>query len=154
MSRPTLYSPSERRRRDASPWTVVQGILAPAQFLAFAVSLALVVRYLVTGEGWTAAALSVLVKTALLYAIMVTGSLWERDVFGRYLFARPFFWEDVVSILVLVLHSLYVAGLLLEWMPPSQLMRVALAAYGLYLLNAAQFLIKLRQARGDGVAAS
>ena len=144
-----LYTPSERRRRDASRWTLVQGILAPAQFLVFLISLGLVIRFLATGEGWTLAALSVLVKTALLYGIMVTGSLWERDVFGRYLFARPFFWEDVVSILVLALHTLYVAGLFLEWMPPDQLMRVALAAYGLYLLNAGQFLVKLRRARLD-----
>lgn len=150
----TLYTPSERRRRDASRWTLVQGILAPAQFLAFLISLGLVIRFLATGEGWTSAALSVLVKTALLYGIMVTGSLWERDVFGRYLFARPFFWEDVVSILVLALHTLYVAGLFLGWMPPDQLMRVALAAYGLYLINAAQFLVKLRQARSDRATAS
>ena len=154
MPRPTLYSPSERRRRDASRWTLVQGILAPTQFLAFLISLILVLRFLATGEGWTAAAMSVLVKTALLYGIMVTGSLWERDVFGRYLFARPFFWEDVVSMLVLALHSVYVAGLFLEWMPPDHLMRVALAAYGLYLLNAGQFLIKLRQARGEGAPAA
>ena len=151
LSRPSLYTITERRRRDASRWTLVQGILAPAQFLAFLISLGLVIRFLATGEGWTAAAISVLVKTALLYGIMVTGSLWERDVFGRYLFARPFFWEDVVSILVLALHTLYVAGLFLEWMPPDQLMRVALAAYGLYLLNAGQFLLKLRQARLDRV---
>lgn len=149
-----LYTPAERRRRDASRWTLVQGILAPAQFLAFLISLGLVIRFLATGEGWTLAALSVLVKTALLYGIMVTGSLWERDVFGRYLFARPFFWEDVVSILVLALHTLYVAGLFLEWMPPDQLMQVALAAYGLYLLNAGQFLVKLRQARTDRAVVS
>ena len=36
-----LYTPEERRRRDQSPWTLVQGILAPLQFLVFLVSLAL-----------------------------------------------------------------------------------------------------------------
>ena len=38
----TLYTAEERRRRDASGWTLVQGILAPLQFLVFLVSLALV----------------------------------------------------------------------------------------------------------------
>ncbi len=37
-SRP-LYTPEQRRRRDASPWTLVQGVLAPLQFGVFLVSL-------------------------------------------------------------------------------------------------------------------
>ncbi|MEH6776169.1 MAG: 2-vinyl bacteriochlorophyllide hydratase, partial [Cereibacter changlensis] len=53
--RKRLYTEAERARRDATPWTLVQAILAPAQFLAFAVSLALVLYFLVTGEGYTAA---------------------------------------------------------------------------------------------------
>ena len=44
--RAALYTPAERARRDASPWTLVQGILAPVQFLVFAISLVLVLRYL------------------------------------------------------------------------------------------------------------
>ena len=39
-----LYTPEQRRRRDATPWTLVQGVLAPIQFLVFVVSLALVLR--------------------------------------------------------------------------------------------------------------
>ena len=105
-----LYTADERRRRDASRWTLVQGVLAPLQFVAFLISLVLVLRFLVSGEGLAAATVSVLVKTALLYTIMVTGSIWEREVFGVYLFARPFFWEDVVSLLVLALHTAYVAA--------------------------------------------
>ena len=46
-----LYTPDERRRRDASRWTFVQGVLAPLQFAVFLVSLVLVVRYLATGNG-------------------------------------------------------------------------------------------------------
>src|SRR5687768_10578312 len=87
-----LYTDEERRRRDGTRWTLVQGILAPLQFLVFAVSLALVLRYLATGQGLAAADASVVLKTVALYAIMVTGALWEKAVFGRYLFARAFFW--------------------------------------------------------------
>jgi len=145
-----LYTAEERRRRDASRWTLVQGVLAPLQFAVFAVSLVLVVRYLATGDGLSAATTSIVVKTALLYAIMVTGSLWEHDVFGRYLFARPFFWEDVVSMGVLALHTAYLAALLSHALAPRDLMLLALAAYASYLINATQFVLKLRAARRQG----
>ncbi|MES2542841.1 MAG: 2-vinyl bacteriochlorophyllide hydratase [Pseudomonadota bacterium] len=148
-----LYTPSQRARRDATVWTTVQGVLAPLQFLVFAVSLVLVLRYLLTGDGYTAATVSILLKTALLYTIMVTGAIWEKVVFGQYLFAPAFFWEDVVSFGVIALHTLYLYGLLTETLTPLQLMLVTLAAYAAYALNAAQFLLKLRRARLDTAAA-
>ena len=144
-----LYTPEQRRRRDASPWTLVQGLLAPLQFLAFLVSLALVLRTLSTGAGYEAATASILVKTALLYTIMVTGSVWEKEVFGRYLFAPAFLWEDLVSFLVLALHTAYVAALLTHALSPGSLLLLALAAYASYLVNAAQFVLKMRSARRE-----
>ncbi len=144
-----LYSVDERRRRDDSVWTIVQGVLAPVQFLIFLVSLALVVRYLVTGEGFAIATASIVVKTLALYAIMITGSIWEKVVFGRYLFARAFFWEDVFSMLVLALHTAYLAALAAGSLSAQELMYLALAAYASYVINATQFLLKLRAARLD-----
>lgn len=144
-----LYTPSQRARRDATIWTTVQGILAPLQFLVFAVSLVLVLRYLATGDGYGAATISILIKTGLLYTIMVTGAIWEKVVFGQYLFAPAFFWEDVVSFVVIALHTLYLYGLLTQSIPPVQLMLITLAAYATYALNATQFLLKLRRARLD-----
>ena len=142
-----LYTADERGRRDASPWTLVQGILAPLQFGVLLVSLALVGRYLATGEGLWPATLSVLAKTAALYAIMVTGSIWEKAVFGRYLFAPAFYWEDIVSMLVLALHTAYVAMLLLHQGSPAAQFGIALAGYAAYAVNAMQFVLKLRAAR-------
>ena len=142
-----LYSAEERARRDATRWTIVQGVLAPIQFAAFAVSLALIVRFMATGEGETLAHASIVLKTLLLYTIMVTGSVWEKVVFGRYLFASAFFWEDVVSMLVLALHTLYLVALFAGSVNAVTLMAIALAAYATYVVNAAQFLLKLRQAR-------
>lgn len=141
-----LYTPEQRQRRDATRWTLVQGILAPVQFLVMAVSVALVVRYLRTGEGLFAANVSVVVKTAVLYTIMVTGAIWEKVVFGKYLFADAFFWEDFVSMFVIALHTVYLAGLAWDW-PPRTLMVLALVAYGTYAINAIQFILKLRAAR-------
>ncbi len=146
-----LYTAEERARRDASPWTIVQGVLAPAQFLAFAVSLVLVLRFLWTGEGYGAATVSILVKTGFLYLIMVTGAIWEKEVFGQYLFAPAFFWEDVFSFAVIALHSLYLYGLLVGGFTPHGLMVIALLAYATYAINAGQFILKLRRARLDAV---
>jgi 3-vinyl bacteriochlorophyllide hydratase len=142
-----LYTPEERRRRDASPWTLVQGVLAPIQFLVFLVSVVLVWRYLASGEGQTAATISVVIKTLVLYAIMITGSIWEKDVFGKYLFANAFFWEDVVSMLVLALHTAYLYAWLTDALPVRHQLYLALAAYTMYVINAAQFIWKLRVAR-------
>jgi 3-vinyl bacteriochlorophyllide hydratase len=136
-------------RRDQSPWTLVQGILAPLQFLVFLVSLGLVLRFLWTGEGQQAAAVSVVVKTLVLYTIMVTGAIWEKDVFGQYLFARPFFWEDVFSMLVLALHTAYLVALATGALGVRGQMLLALAAYATYVINAGQFILKLRAARRE-----
>jgi 3-vinyl bacteriochlorophyllide hydratase len=148
-SRRPLYTPQERQRRDASPWTWVQGVLAPVQFLVFLVSLALVLRFLWTGQGQAAAEWSIVIKTLVLYTIMVTGCIWEKVVFGQYLFAPAFYWEDVFSMLVLALHSAYLVALFGSLLEARVLMWLALAAYAAYVVNAAQFLIKLRAARLD-----
>jgi len=143
----TLYTPEERARRDRSPWTWVQGILAPLQFLVMLVSAALLFRLIATGEGAEWAGFSVLVKTGLLYLIMVTGSIWEKEVFGCWLFAKPFFWEDVVSMFVIFLHSAYLVGYFGGWGSEIELAWLALGAYAAYAVNALQFVWKLRMAR-------
>ena len=149
-----LYTAEQRARRDATRWTLVQAILAPLQFAVFAVSLGLVLWYLATGEGYTAATVSILLKTLLLYTIMVTGAIWEKVVFGKYLFAPAFFWEDVVSMLVLALHTAYLVALARDFGSEAGRMWLALAAYASYVVNAAQFLIKLRAARLQRAPAS
>lgn len=142
-----LYTDAQRARRDATIWTTVQGVLAPAQFLVFLVSLALVLRFLLTGDGYTAATLSILVKTGFLYLIMITGAIWEKVVFGQWLFAPAFFWEDVFSFAVIALHTAYLWALFTGALAPAGLMVLALAAYAAYVINAGQFLLKLRAAR-------
>ena len=144
-----LYTPEERVRRDATKWTLVQGILAPIQFVVFLVSLYLVLRFLFTGEGENAANISVVVKTLTLYTIMITGCIWEKVVFNCYLFAPAFFWEDVFSMLVLLLHTLYLVALGTGYLDQTELMLLALAAYAAYVVNAGQFIWKLRMARLD-----
>ena len=142
-----LYTPEQRAKRDATRWTLVQGVLAPVQFLVFLVSLYLVVNSLKTGENTEWALASVVLKTLVLYTIMITGCIWEKVVFDKYLFAHAFFWEDVVSMLVMALHTAYLwvwwQG---NWSANDQLL-LALTAYITYGINAGQYIRKLRMAR-------
>ena len=155
MSNPTqtdrqtrpLYTSEERARRDATVWTLVQGVLAPVQFLVFLISVVLVLRYLQSGQGEMAATMSIVLKTFLLYTIMVTGCIWEKVVFGQYLFAPAFYWEDVFSMLVLALHTAYLVALFTGSLSVREQMLLALAAYAAYAINATQFILKLRAAR-------
>lgn len=71
----TQYTLEERARRDASPWTRVQGVLAAVRFLVFLVSLALVLRCFLTGDGARVANILVVIKTRTLYTIVVTGAI-------------------------------------------------------------------------------
>ena len=142
-----LYTPEQHARRNATVWTQVQGVLAPLQFVIFLVSLVLVFRYLFSGEGYGAATVSILLKTGILYLIMITGAIWEKVVFDQWLFAPAFFWEDVLSFGVIALHTLYLYGLFWGGYPTQSLITIALAAYAAYVVNAGQFLWKLRVAR-------
>ncbi len=148
-SRPTsrIYTAEQLRRRDSTGWTLVQAILAPLQFAVFLVSLALVLVFLATGTGEEVATASIVIKTLLLYAIMITGAVWEKVVFDRYLFAPAFFWEDVFSIVVLALHTLYLGALISGQFSADALMSIALTAYGAYVVNAAQYVMKFRSGR-------
>ena len=142
-----LYTAEEKKRRDETIWTQVQGVLAPLQFFVFLVSTYLVLKYLNTGEGYQLATISVIAKTSILLLIMITGAIWEKVVFGQYLLATAFFWEDVVSFFVIFLHIAYVLALWMNLFSEHQLMLLALCAYAAYFVNAIQFLIKLRAAR-------
>ena len=146
-----MYSPEQQARRDASVWTRVQAVLAPLQFLAFVLSLTLVVRYLATGQGYAIANASVLIKIALLWAITITGMLWEKQVLGHYFLARAFFWEDVGNAVAIIIHNLYFLARGLHWSDRA-VMSLMLLAYCTYLANCAQFVRKGIQARaGMGV---
>lgn len=142
-----MYTPDQLRRREASRWTKVQIILAPIQFLAFIISFALVIRYLATGDGYWVATVSVWVKIALIWALTITGMLWEYDMFDHYFMAKEFFWEDLGNLIAIITHNLYFVAV---WLGASQqaVMWVMVFAYVTYLLNAGQFVARgVRSAR-------
>jgi 3-vinyl bacteriochlorophyllide hydratase len=53
---------------------------------------------------------------------------------------------------VLALHTAYLVALFTGWLTPTEQMLLALAAYATYVINAVQFLLKLRRARLDQAA--
>lgn len=146
MNHTSAYTPKQLEKRDKSKWTLVQAILAPIQFFAFIISFTLVVRYLLTGEGYTAANVSVLIKIALLWLITLTGMIWEKEVFGRWFLAPQFFWEDVGNAVAMIMHNLYFLARWLNWTDRAVMM-LMLVAYIAYLFNMAQFVLKGMQAR-------
>lgn len=142
-----MYTPDQLRRREASRWTKVQIILAPIQFVAFIISFALVIHYLVTGEGYIAATISVWVKISLIWALTITGMLWEYDMYDHYFMAKEFFWEDMGNLIAIITHNLYFVA---KWMGADErtVMWVMVFAYVTYLFNAGQFLARgIRSAR-------
>ena len=144
-----LYTPEQKNRRDKSKWTMVQAILAPIQFVVCFISIFLVLRYLIRGVGYDLATVSIIIKTLVLYLIMFTGAIWEKEVFGQYLLAPAFFWEDVVSFFVIALHTTYLIALMSGLLTSEGQMWLALVAYTVYIINALQFLLKLRSGRTE-----
>ncbi|NJL96052.1 MAG: 2-vinyl bacteriochlorophyllide hydratase [Anaerolineae bacterium] len=142
----TTYTQEQLDRRNRSKWTLVQAILAPLQFLTFLISLGLIIRYLMTGDGYTLATLSVLVKIGMLWLITFTGMIWEKEVYGQWFMAPQFFWEDALNAVALFMHNLYFVALLLG-VDHAGLMTLMLVAYISYLVNFAQFFVKGLQAR-------
>jgi 3-vinyl bacteriochlorophyllide hydratase len=140
-----IYTPEQLAKRNTSIWTKVQAVLAPVQFLAFLISFGLVIRYLTTGEGYEITNLSVLIKISLLWAITITGMIWEKEIFGHYFLAREFFWEDVGNAVAMLTHNFYFLVVVLGWSRES-VMIVMLVAYTTYLINCAQFVAKGIQA--------
>ncbi|GAB4111672.1 MAG: 2-vinyl bacteriochlorophyllide hydratase [Roseiflexaceae bacterium] len=140
-----IYTPEQLAKRNTSIWTKVQAVLAPVQFLAFLISFGLVIRYLTTGEGYEITNLSVLIKISLLWAITITGMIWEKEIFGHYFLAREFFWEDVGNAVAMLTHNFYFLVVALGWSRES-VMIVMLVAYTTYLINCAQFVAKGVQA--------
>lgn len=153
-----MYTLEQLARREASPWTRVQLILAPIQFVVFIISFGLVVRYLLTEQGYMIATITVWLKIALIWALTITGMLWEKDVYNHYFMAREFFWEDMGNLVAIITHNAYFVA---QWLQADErtIMMVMLFAYITYLINAVQFILKgirsgrqrraLRAARAD-----
>jgi 3-vinyl bacteriochlorophyllide hydratase len=136
-----MYTPDQLARRERSMWTRVQIILAPIQFVAFLISFGLVIHYLVTGQGYLAATISIWIKISLIWALTITGMLWEYDMYDHYFMAKEFFWEDLGNLIAILTHNAYFVA---KWVGADErtVMWVMVVAYVSYLFNAAQFVVR------------
>lgn len=142
-----------QERRDASVWTRIHPIFAIGQLGVFVVSAALLALYAFHAVPFTAVYLSVLMKIVLMLGAIVTGSLWEHDVFGEWWFADEFFVEDVMTLNVFLLH---VGVVVWYFAQPDRLGPVAgllVFAYVIYTINVAQYIIQHAGARPARAAA-
>ncbi len=133
-----MYTAEQLLQRDRSVWTKVQGVLAPIQFITFVVSAYLVYRAWHTQTGYEIATLSIIIKITLLWAITITGMIWEKEIFGHYFLAKEFYWEDIGNLVAIVTHNAYFVVRWLGW-DDNAVMGTMLVAYATYLINSAQF---------------
>ncbi len=137
------YTPEQLERRNASVWTKVQGILAPIQFIMFLAGLTVTLLYPSNGiDNFAWITFFVTLKTLMLALIFVTGGFFELEVFGQFAFAHEFFWEDFGSAIAMIVHLSYFVLFFIVH-DETTLIWTALLAYLSYLVNAAQFVIRL-----------
>jgi 3-vinyl bacteriochlorophyllide hydratase len=140
-------------RRNASRWTQIHPVFAIGQLGVFLTSLVLLTLYAFHLVPFAAVALSVLIKIAFMVGAVITGSLWEHDVYGRWWFANEFFIEDVMTANVFALHIAY----LIAYYAYPQSLTPALwmlgVAYAVYGINVAQYVAShMKMTRGDDTA--
>jgi len=129
-----------RARRAASTWTRIHPIFALGQLGAFVVSVGFLAAYWLGWVNFAAVHESVLIKIALMIGAIVTGVLWEHDVFGWYWFAPEFFFEDAMTVNVFLLHLGYLAVVYTEPGNPNKALLMLSIAYIVYVGNVAQYI--------------
>jgi 3-vinyl bacteriochlorophyllide hydratase len=129
-------------RRSASVWTKIHPVFALGQLLAFFVSLGLLIGYFRGAVSFDVVHQSVLVKVALMVGAIITGALWEKDVFGAYWFAPEFMAEDTMTVNVFILHASYLLMAVAHPENVSLLIGMLIVAYGVYVANVAQYVVR------------
>ncbi|KUL20385.1 2-vinyl bacteriochlorophyllide hydratase [Chlorobium limicola] len=138
------YTPEQLAKRNASVWTEIQILLAPVQFVIFLTGIGLNAIYASNPASidffWVSVA--ILFKTLFFVILFITGMFFEKDLFGKWVFSKEFFWEDVGSSVATFFHFLY---FVLAWKgyPDGTLVIWATVAYSSYIINAVQYLVRI-----------
>jgi 3-vinyl bacteriochlorophyllide hydratase len=136
------YTPEQSERRNKSVWTKVQIIGAPLQLMVFFISLGFVIYTLSTDNLFELTNATIMFKIAFLYFMCITGMFWEKEVFNHWYLAPQFFWEDVVTAVVMITHTIYLIALLAGVKDHKTLLALIIVAYVSYLFNAGQYVLK------------
>ncbi len=140
-------------RRAASVWTKVHPVFALGQLLAFLVSVGLLVAYLRHGVSFHVVHISVLTKIGLMVGAVITGSLWEHDVYGHWWFAPEFMFEDVMTLIVFIMQLSYLLMVLTHPENMRAILGILVLAYAIYLANVAQYIHRTQRQKHEAAAA-
>jgi 3-vinyl bacteriochlorophyllide hydratase len=138
------YTPEQLAKRNASVWTEIQILLAPVQFVIFLTGVCLNILYAnhYASFDFYWISVAILFKTLFFVILFITGMFFEKDIFGKWVFSKEFFWEDVGSSVATFFHFLY---FVLTWKgyPDSELVIWSSVAYSSYIINALQYLARI-----------
>jgi 3-vinyl bacteriochlorophyllide hydratase len=129
-------------RRSASVWTKIHPIFALGQLLVFFVSVGLLFGFFRGAVSFETVHASVLLKVTLMLGAIVTGALWEKDVFGKYWFAPEFMGEDTMTVNVFILHVGYLVMAVTHPENVTAQIGTLIVAYGVYIANVAQYVLR------------
>jgi 3-vinyl bacteriochlorophyllide hydratase len=150
---PVTGSSAVRERRTASIWTVIHPLFAIGQLLAFLVSVGFLIAYFEGAVSFYAVHVSVLVKIGLMVGAVLTGSFWERDVYGYWWFAPEFLQEDVMTLIVFLFQLTYLAMVGFHSDLRVAVVAVLIIAYAVYLGNVAQYIHRTQTRKKEAAAA-
>ncbi|NTW82881.1 MAG: 2-vinyl bacteriochlorophyllide hydratase [Chlorobiaceae bacterium] len=138
------YTPEQLAKRNASVWTEIQILLAPVQFVIFLTGIALNILYAnnLASIDFFWISVAILYKTLFFVILFITGMYFEKDLFGKWVYSKEFFWEDVGSSVATFFHFLY---FFLAWKGYSDKSLVfwSSVAYSSYIINAIQYLARI-----------
>ena len=141
-----------QERRSASAWTLIHPVFAIGQLGVFLVSLVLLGLFFAHDVSFRTVHLSVLIKIAFMIGAIITGSLWEHDVYGKWWFAPEFFVEDVMTLNVFLLHIGYLVTVYA--LPGNFRASIAMLglAYLIYGLNVSQYIVSHMRFRKESAS--
>jgi 3-vinyl bacteriochlorophyllide hydratase len=136
-----MYTAEQLARRDASPMTRAMMIIGGAQLVILFINFYCVLRFLLTGWGWTGALITFWLNFVLLWLNTIIGIIWEKQFYNHYFMCREFFWEDFGNLAVLLSYTFYFIGFWQKW-SQNGLAASMLFASSVYFINFAQWIYK------------
>ncbi len=135
------------QRREATIWTKLHLPFALGQLAVCAISVLLIAAFFAGYVPFSVVHASALLKISLMAGAVITGSLWEKDVYGFWWFAPQFFFEDLLTYVVALFQIGY---LIVYYHQPNNLaanVAVLMVCYLAYIINVTQYVLKHRSAR-------
>ena len=92
---------------------------------------------------------AVMIKIGLMVGAVITGSLWEHDVYGHWWFAPDFLVEDVMTLIVFITQISYIIMFYTHPTQMNAILSLLGLAYLLYFANVAQYIHRTQRMKQD-----